>query len=173
MTSTGTPVLIAILTRSPLNNKLPSEPTSCLASGCCSSSAGQASCSRASCTCSAQLTASMGLWNATMKASPSVVTCTHALHQGVFFQRVGGSQLRGMDSCSRFVALTVVSFAFLHAASLVVQELWHNSRGMLCSIRAVMQASFQTRAAWAKPHSQKTVAAEHEGCGHAIPMQCS
>ena len=95
MTSTGTPVLIAILTCSPLNNKLPCEPTSCLASGCCSSSAGQASCSRARCTCSAQQNASMGLWNATMSASPSVVTCTHAWHQGVYFQRVCGNQLRG------------------------------------------------------------------------------
>ncbi len=130
MTSTGTPVLIAILTRSPLNNKLPSEPTSCLASGCCSSSAGQASCSRASCTCSAQLTASMGLWNATMNASPSVVTCTHALHQGVYFQRVCGNQLRGNGRlfsvcCSHCCQLCLLACSQLGGAGAVAQQSRH------------------------------------------------
>lgn len=128
MTSTGTPVLIAILKRSPLNNKLPSEPTSCLASGCCSSSAGQASCSRASCTCSAQLTASMGLWNATMNASPSVVTCTHAWHQGVGFQRVCGNQLRGHGRqfwvcCSDCCQLCLRACSQLADAGAVAQQL--------------------------------------------------
>ena len=173
MTSTGMPVLIAILTCSPLNYKLPSGPTSCLASRCCSSSAGHVSCSRAGCTCSAHLTASMGLRNATLNASPSVVTCTYALHQDISKVCVATSS-GALEGCSRLRRLeTVGSFAFLHAARLAAQEPWHNSCGLFCSRQAVTQASIQTKAAWPKAHSQRSVAAEHEGCGHAILVQCS
>ena len=85
--ASGTPVCMAMRTRSPLNSRAcfarDSGVYSSLASVCVSNRRGQGSSSSLCCASSAHETASIGSWKAIVKASPSVATCIERHHRRV------------------------------------------------------------------------------------------